>query len=163
MQNINLNNMYSNTAFGLKRVYSILKANGTITEASVKNNESLNYMDSSFADFLNQNFKSIDKDKNKLISESELNNLFYTIQTQGLTYQQMINMASQSGYTVQGNEALMQVLQKFSQIDKNKDGKVSQSEINAFNATNELEERIAEITEFKVSNISSYYTDEEET
>ena len=84
---------------------------------------------SSFASYLTSNFNSIDKDRDGVISASEIQNLMSQMATQGLTREQIMALAGSSGMSTSLQET---VLSHFDDIDKNHDGKVTNQEIQAY-------------------------------
>lgn len=109
---------------------------------------------SSFASYLTSNFNSIDKDRDGVISASEIQNLMSQMATQGLTREQIIALAGSSGMSTSLQET---VLSHFDDIDKNHDGKVTNQEIQAYGVESEVEKQKISDKNRMVNNMSMFY------
>ena len=107
-----------------------------------------------FASYMTNNFSNIDSDGNGTISASEIQNLMSQMATQGLTREQIIALAGSSGLSTSLQET---VLSHFDQIDKNKDGKVTNQEIQAYGVESDLEKQKLADRNRVVSNMSMFY------
>lgn len=150
--------MFSNAQYGLQRVYSLLNEKNldgvNSTEAADYSN--LSYTDIPFAQFIQQNKSNIDTNSDDNVSQEEISNLLSAIQSEGLTYSQIVSLSSTGAI----DQSLVEtVLSNFNKIDANHDGKVSQSEINSYNLDKEIDEKKSKYTEFKANNISIMYGD----
>ncbi len=125
--------------------------NKALTNSNYLNNSAIN---GTFASYLTNNFKAIDSDSNGTISASEIQNLMSQMATQGLTREQIIALAGSSGMTTSLQET---VLSHFDQIDKNKDGKVTNQEIQAYGVESDLEKQKLADRNRLISNMSMYY------
>ena len=109
---------------------------------------------STFASYLTNNFNSIDKDRDGIISASEIQNLMSQMATQGLTREQIMSLGGSSGLSTSLQET---VLSHFDDIDKNHDGKVTNQEIQAYGVESDVEkQKIADINRV-VNNMSMFY------
>lgn len=109
---------------------------------------------STFASYLTNNFNSIDTDSDGVISADEIQNLMGQMATQGLTREQIMTLAGSTGMSSSLTET---VLSHFDEIDKNKDGKVTNQEIQAYGVESDLEkQKIADRNRI-VNNMSMYY------
>ena len=107
-----------------------------------------------FASYMTNNFNAIDSDSDGKISASEIQNLMSQMATQGLTREQIIALAGSSGMSTSLQET---VLNHFDQIDKNKDGKVTNQEIQAYGVESDLEKQKTADRNRIVSNMSMFY------
>lgn len=109
---------------------------------------------SSFASYLTSNFNSIDKDRDGVISASEIQNLMSQMATQGLTREQIMALAGSSGMSTSLQET---VLSHFDDIDKNHDGKVTNQEIQAYGVESDVEKQKISDRNRMVNNMSMFY------
>lgn len=125
--------------------------NKALTNSNYLTNSGLN---ANFASYMTNNFSSIDSNSDGKISADEIQNLMSQMATQGLTREQIMSMAGASGMSTSLQET---VLNHFDQIDKNKDGKVSNQEIQAYGVESDLEKQKTADRNRIVSNMSMYY------
>ena len=130
---------------------TIENLNNTLANPNLVN---ANYINTSFASYLTNNFSAIDSDSNGTISATEIQNLMSQMATQGLTREQIISLAGSSGLSSSLQET---VLAHFDQIDKNKDGKVTNQEMQAYGVESDLEKQKLADRNRLVSNMSMYY------
>ena len=107
-----------------------------------------------FASYMTSNFNTIDSDSDGVISASEIQDLMSQMATQGLTREQIIALAGSSGMSTSLQET---VLSHFDSIDKNKDGRVTNQEIQAYGVESDLEKQKAADRNRLVSNMSMFY------
>lgn len=112
----------------------------------------LNY---AFTNYLSTNFGKIDKDGDGIISKDELQAYTNNMSTGGLTYQQLCELC----YTSYGSSTtlLETVLNNFSEIDKNGDGKVTNEEIAAFGIEEEIDEMKDKFPKHTAKGMSIFY------
>ena len=125
--------------------------NKALTNSNYINNSGLN---GTFASYMTNNFNAIDSNTDGKISADEIQNLMSQMATQGLTGEQIIALAGSSGISSSLQET---VLNHFDQIDKNKDGKVTNQEIQAYGVESDLEKQKTADRNRIVSNMSMYY------
>ena len=77
--------------------------------------------------------------------------------TQGLTREQIMSLGASSGMSTSLQET---VLAHFDDIDANKDGKVTNQEINAYGVNSEIEKQKIEDRNRIVNNMSLFYGDD---
>ena len=109
---------------------------------------------STFASYLTNNFNSIDKDRDGIISASEIQNLMSQMATQGLTREQIMSLGGSSGLITSLKET---VLSHFDDIDKNHDGKVTNQEIQAYGVESDVEKQKIADRNRVVNNMSMFY------
>ena len=125
--------------------------NKALTNSNYLTNSGIN---GTFASYMTNNFNSIDSNSDGTISADEIQNLMSQMATQGLTREQIISLAGSSGMSTSLQET---VLNHFDQIDKNKDGKVTNQEIQAYGVESDVEkQKLADINRL-VSNMSMFY------
>lgn len=107
-----------------------------------------------FASYMTNNFSSLDADGDGKITASEIQNIMSQMAAQGLTREQIMTLGGASGLSTSLQET---VLNHFDQIDKNKDGKVSNQEIQAYGVESDLEKRKIEDRNRLVNNMSMFY------
>lgn len=107
-----------------------------------------------FASYMTNNFTNLDSDGDGKISASEIQNIMSQMAAQGLTREQIISLGGASGLSTSLQET---VLNHFDQIDKNKDGKVSNQEIQAYGVESDLEKQKIADRNRMVNNMSMFY------
>lgn len=162
-RNLNANSLLTGIYAGLTNTYSILaqsNPNGVTLESISKSysNTSGGYrLNPSFASYLQTNFSTLDKDKDGILGASEFSDFTNKLSTQGLTQAQLTQLGTATGLS---SSALSEVLTHFSEIDANKDGKVTTSEISSYNVKSAKEKKMTEFTNRAASNMSVFYGDE---
>ena len=155
--------LFSGITSGLTSTYSLLAnasaGNVTLSNiASANSNPSLvNKLNPTFASYIETNFSSADKNRDGILSASELSNLTNSINTRGLTSAQLSQLGAASGLS---GETLNQVLEHFMDIDKNGDGKVTSAEISAYKLTSAMDKKKTEFANRAATNQSVFYGDE---
>ena len=120
-----------------------------------------NIYNNTFASYMTGNFASFDQNSDGKISADEIQNYMSQMATQGLTREQIISLGASSGLSTSLQET---VLNHFDEIDKNKDGKVTNQEIQAYGVESSVEKQKLADRNRLVSNMSMYYdTDTSET
>ena len=130
---------------------TIENLNKALTNSNYINNSGMN---ATFASYMTNNFSAIDSDSDGKISANEIQNLMSQMATQGLTREQIMALAGSSGMSTSLQET---VLNHFDQIDKNKDGKVTNQEIQAYGLESDLEKQKTADRNRIVSNMSMFY------
>ncbi len=152
--------LYSNTGMGLNRVYQLL-SKGNISGISAEDLASfdnLSFSDMPFVELLKNEFTTADKNNDNKITKEEVGKVLSQMQNNGLSYEQMQILASQSTNTAGLSKDLLEkALQNFEKIDENNDGKVSESELKAYLINKEIKEKRDKLTEFTASSISVFY------
>ncbi len=158
--------LFANALNGLQSTYSILAKNSsnsggiTIEDITNPSNTVLNQLgyNTSFAQFLSSNFAAIDQDGDGKISSNDMTNLTTKLSQSGLSYQELCQLCS-SG--MGNSDMLSNVLTYFNQIDTNKDGRVTNEEIQAFSLKADEEKLKTEYQSFKPSSMSVFYGSED--
>lgn len=150
----NLSNTYSYLA-------SLYPEDGvTMKNITAARNDSTNYLtlNQSFASYLQNNFKSIDKDGDGVIGSDEMNNLTNTISSSGVSRIELSQLAASGSYS---SEMISKILDNFDQIDTNHDGRVTSAEISAFTHSCNKQERLDEENYKKATQTSLFYGNED--
>lgn len=161
----NANAIFATALSGLTNTYSILAKNSTnsngLTIEDITNPSSTTLQqlgnNTTFAQFLSSNFASIDQNGDGKIDANDMSNLTNKLSQNGLTYEEICQLCS-SG--LGDSTTLSNVLTYFNQIDKNKDGRVTNAEVQAFALKAEEEKLKTEYQSFKPSSMSVFYGEE---
>lgn len=154
--------MFTGINSGLTNAFAQLTnqySDGVTLENLSKALSNTNFINSSvsngtFASYLTNNFNAVDSDADGKISAAEIQNLMSQMSAQGLTREQIIALGASSGISSSLQET---VLNHFNEIDKNKDGKVSNQEIQAYGVESDLEKQKIADRNRVVNNMSMYY------
>jgi len=155
----------SNALSGLTNTYSTLMSSRsstgkglTLDDLTNVSSTTLNSLGSnySFLQYLTTNFSSLDKDGDGELTSTDLSNLMNTMQSQGLTYNEIQSLCS-SGNS--DSTLLSTVLTYFNKIDANGDGRVTSEEITKFSYDCQRDEAEQKYKSYKASNTSLYYND----
>ena len=125
--------------------------NKALSNSNFINNATAN---GTFASYLTNNFNTVDSDSDGKISANEIQNLMTQMSAQGLTREQIIALGASSGI---GSSLQETVLNHFDQIDKNKDGRVTNQEIQAYGVESDLEKQKLADRNRIISNMSMFY------
>ena len=161
--NLSGSSLLSGIYSGLTSTYSLLaqQSTGGVTLASIAaartNTSNTNVLNQNFASYLQTNFSSLDKNNDGIIGANELTNFTNQISSQGMTQAQLTQLGSASGLST---SALEQVLDHFSDIDTNHDGKVTTAEISAYNITSSEDKKKTEFANKAATNMSVFYGDD---
>ena len=154
--------LFTSASAGLSNVFAQLSGqygeeitlenlNKALTNSNSLTNNAYN---STFASYMTNNFSSFDQNSDGKISADEVQNIMSQMARQGLTREQIIALGASSGMTTSLQET---VLSHFDEIDKNKDGKVTNQEIQAYGVESDLQKQKLADRNRLVSNMSMYY------
>ena len=154
--------LFANASAGLTNIFTQLSSQygDEVTLENVNkalsnsNGLTNNIYNNTFASYMTNNFASFDQNSDGKISADEIQKIMSQMATQGLTREQIIALGSASGISTSLQET---VLSHFDQIDKNKDGKVTNQEIQAYGVESSLEHQKLADRNRLVSNLSMYY------
>lgn len=143
--------------YGLTNNFAVLSAGATggLTLEQIVNpsdDVNKNNLNASFQSYLSQNFSNIDADGDGKISATDLQQYTNQLSQKGLSYEELMQLC----YSSSASSQLEEVLNHFSEIDKNGDGRVTNSEIAAYSVDTEIEEMEEEHPKFQPTNISNY-------
>lgn len=155
--------LFSGINAGLTNSFSLLSSqypdgitvdnlNAALSNANITNTA----YGSTFASYLTNNFNSVDSNRDGVISAEEIQKLMNNMATQGLTREQIMSLGASSGMT---NSLQQTVLAHFDDIDANHDGKITNSEINAYGVNSDIEKQKIADRNRVVNNMSMFYGD----
>ena len=156
--------LLANAMSGLASTYSTLMSNSTSGKgislddlSNLSSSQLLNLGSNySFVQYLTNNFTSLDKDGDGEINSTDLQNLMSTMQSKGLTYNEIQSLC------INGNvdsSLLSTVLAFFNKIDANGDGRVTSEEITKFSYDCQRDEVETKYKSYRASHASLYYND----
>lgn len=158
--------LFQGITSGLTNTYSVLSqaSNGKITLSSIaaaqSNTQYANYINPTFASYIQTNFANLDSNHDGIIGATEISKLTTSINTSGLTATQLSQLGAASGLS--GND-LNQVLEHFADIDANHDGKVTAAEISAYKLRSAEDKKKTEYKNKAAADMSIYYGNEDST
>ena len=133
----NNNGILSGVYAGLTNTYSYLASqypNGltleNLTEARTKTTNA-GVLNQTFASYLQNNFGTIDKDGDGIITADEMNTLSNRISMQGLTKAELTQLYA-SGASGLSESTMSKILEHFDEMDTNHDGRITSAEISAY-------------------------------
>ncbi len=154
----------SNISSGLSNTYAYLASlypqdGVTYKNITAARNDKTNYLtlDQSFASYLQNNFGTIDKDGDGIISADEMNNMTNTIATSGVSRNELSQLAASGAYS---SEMVSKIMDHFDEIDTNHDGRVTSAEISAFASSCTKQEKMDEENYRKATGTSIFYGDD---
>lgn len=157
------NYLFTGINSGLTSAYSLISNaySGNVSLANISsamtNTGLTSTLNQTFASYIQSNFSSLDTNRDGKLSSAELSALTTKISTQGLTAAQMSQLGTASGLS---GAALAEVLDHFSDIDANKDGKVTSAEISAYKVTSAEQLKKIEFANKAATNMSVFYGDD---
>ncbi len=107
-----------------------------------------------FSSYLSSSFSAIDKDGDGNVTSQELTIYSNNLLQRGMTLEELILLASQYG---SAGESLQKVIDNFTEIDANHDGRVTQSEISAYGVDEQISEKKKDYPKFDSEKFFSYY------
>lgn len=160
----NNNGILSGITSGLTNTYSYLASqypNGltleNITEARSKTSNT-NLLNNSFASYLQNNFSTLDKDGDGIITAEEMNNLSNMISTQGLTKAELTQLYA-SGSCGLSESTMTKILEHFDEMDTNHDGRITSAEISAYDINASRMEVEDQFNNRRATDMSVFYGD----
>lgn len=164
MTTLSGSSLFAGITSGLNSSYSIIaNANaGNVTlsniVATMGNPTYAATINPTFASYMESNFSSLDTNHDGILSSAEIAQVNNMIYLTGMTRTQLSQLGTASGLSA---NQLGQVLDHFSDIDTNGDGKVTAAEINAYNLTSAMEKKKTEFSNQEAANMSVFYGDED--
>ena len=149
--NSGLTNAFSQLNSQYSDGVTVENLNKALSNTNFINNSGMN---ATFASYMTNNFNAIDSNTDGRISADEIQKLMSNMATQGLTREQIVALAGSSGLSTSLQET---VLNHFEEIDKNKDGKVTNQEIQVYGVESDLEKQKAADRNRMVSSMSMFY------
>ena len=154
--------IFANASAGLSNVFAQLSGqfgeevtlenlNKALTNSNSITNNAYN---STFASYMTNNLSSFDQNSDGKISADEIQNIMSQMARQGLTREHIIALGASSGMTTSLQET---VLSHFDEIDKNKDGKVTNQEIQAYGVESDFQKQKTADRNRLLNSMSMYY------
>ncbi len=107
-----------------------------------------------FASYLSQNFGTLDKDNDGILSAGEVEKLMSQMTTKGLTRDQVTSLGGMSGVSANTQAT---IIDHFNDIDTNHDGYVSSAEVQGYILQSKLENQKIKDSHKMISNTSLFY------
>lgn len=165
MANLSGNSLFSGIYSGLNNTYSYLSSISpdgltldSINEARADSSKT-QYINPTFASYLQTNFNSIDKDNDGIISSDEMTNLTNRMSAQGLTKTELTQMYA-SGASGLSTDTINNILEHFDDMDTNHDGRITSAEISAYSVNSARMEKEDEFNNQFATNMSVFYGSE---
>lgn len=149
-----LTNTYSVLASQYKdgvTLENIVEAQGKTSNATILNG--------TFASYLQNNFSTIDKNNDGILTSDEISTLTSNMSTQGLTKEQFTQLAL-SGNSGLSTATINNILEHFEDMDTNGDGRITNAEIAAFDVNSARQEKMDEFSHKFATNMSTFYGDD---
>lgn len=163
---LNASSMFASAYYGLQNAYQASLQNGAtgVTQSDLfglntKYGALMNAQTSTFSSYLATHFGQLDKNKDSKINGEEMSSMMTTFSKQGMTYEQLASLSGTAGVN---SADLNTIMNNFRKIDRNGDGKVSQAEINYFNANKQVNDKINELHRSRTSDISIMYSEKDD-
>ena len=151
-----VNSGFANSYNMLSNLYSDGVTLENLTSALTNNSVLQSSYGSTFASYMMNNFSSIDKDNDGILSSDDVQAYMNKISAQGLTQEQIMSLGGTTGLSASLQET---VLAHFEEIDKNKDGKVTNAEIQAFNIDSDINKKRIDDINRNVNRLSLFTED----
>ncbi len=159
MANLIGSSLFTSAISGLNSNYLLL-LNGAqgLTLDNILNPESdaVKYtVNQTFRSYMMTNFNQIDMDGDGKITNADVNSYVTKLKTQGMTYQELSQLCSTNASSM--SSLLDTVLSNFTAIDTNHDGRITQSEINAYRINEEIKDVKDKYPKIDPSRMSVFY------
>jgi len=150
-------NLFTAAQSGLQSSLQYLFQNNTegITQTTLNNTiyNNTSGINSAFFQMISSQFSSLDQDNDGTLSSTEANQMVSDLSS-GLTRNQVSQLLAQGSID---SDLANKIISNFSKIDTNGDGKVSESEINAYCMDEDIQAKRDEQMDRLISNMSLYY------
>ena len=107
-----------------------------------------------FSSYLTSSFSGIDKNNDGVITNEEMNKYTNLMYTNGMSLEQLTLLSSQYGNAA--NSTLQALIDNFYDIDKNHDGRITQTEISTYGVDSEIKDKKTEFKKFRPKSMSVY-------
>ncbi len=159
MANLLGSSLFTSAITGLNSNYLLLLdgAQGlTMDKILNPKDDAIRYsVDQTFRSYMMTNFNQIDMDGDGQITTNDVNNYVTKLKTQGMTYQELSQLCSSNSNTM--SSLLDTVLSNFTEIDVNHDGRITQSEINAYRINQDIKEVKDKFPKIDPNKMSMFY------
>ncbi len=146
---------------GLNNTFSVLSKtfNDGVTLQNLAKNDANNALSSNglnqnFKAYLQTNFNSVDKNHDGKITADEINAYTTNLTRQGMTMEQLVQLGTSTGMS---SSLLDTVMSHFNEIDANKDGKVTNAEIQAYGVNSSVEKQRKADRSQMLKQMSTFY------
>jgi len=146
---------------GLTNTFSILSSTFSdgVTLQNLAKNDATNALTSNginqnFKSYMQTNFSSFDKNHDGKLTADEINEYATNLARQGMTMEQLIQLGTSTGMS---SSLLDTVMSHFNEIDSNKDGKVTNAEIQAYGVNSSVEKQRKADRSQMLKQMSTYY------
>lgn len=151
--------LFTSAISGLNTNY-LLMLNGSdgLTLDNILNPQSdtIRYtVNQTFRSYMMTNFNQIDMDGDGKIDMEDVNGYVTKLKTQGMTYNELTQLCANGGSSM--SSLLDTVLSNFNEIDANHDGRVTQSEINAYRINEEIKDVKDKYPKIDPTQMSMFY------
>ena len=159
MANLLGSSLFTSAISGLNANY-LLMLNGsdglTLENLLNPSDDAIKYnVNQTFRSYMMTNFNQMDLDGDGKIGTEDVNNYVTKLQTQGMTYNELSQLCA-SGSS--GMSSLLDtVLSNFNEIDSNHDGRVTQSEINAYRINEQIKDVKEKYPKIDTTKMSMFY------
>lgn len=159
MANLLGSSLFTGAISGLNSNY-LLMLNGAdgLTMDNILNpkDDTIRYtVNQTFRSYMMTNFNQIDMDGDGKLGINDINNYVTKLKTQGMTYNELSQLCANGGSSM--SSLLDTVLSNFTKIDTNHDGRITQSEINAYRATEQIKEVKEKYPKINPTQMSMFY------
>ena len=158
-----INNIASNLTTTYSYLASLYPEDGvTFKNITKARNDNTNYLtlNQPFASYLQNNFSTLDKDGDGVISAKEMETLTNTISVSGVSKNELSQLAMSGAYSA---DTINKILENFEEMDTNHDGRVTSEEISAFTYSCNKQAKIDEENYKKATGTSVFYADDSST
>ena len=154
--------LFTSMNTGLSNTFSVLSTTFSegITLKNLATNEATSALTSNglgqnFKSYIQTNFSTMDKNHDGTLSPDELNTYTQNLTMQGMTMEQLAQLGTSTGMS---SSLLDTVMSHFNEIDKNKDGKVTNAEIQAFGVDSSVEKQRISDRNNMLKSMSTFYS-----
>ncbi len=131
-----------------------ISLNDILSASSTTSTSSSLLTGTNFSSYLSSSFSAMDSDGDGNVTSDELTNYSNNLLQRGMTLEELTLLASQYGGA---SESLQKVIDNFTEVDANHDGRVTQSEISAYGVDQEISEKKEDFPTFDSERFFSYY------
>ena len=165
MANLIGSSLFTSAISGLNTNYLLLSNGGqglTIDNILNPSDNTVKYtVNQTFRSYMLNNFNQIDSDGDGKITSKDVDKYVSKLKTQGMTYDELTQLSSTAGSSM--SSLLDTVLSNFNEIDKNHDGRITQSEINEYRIDEEIKDVKKEYPRINPDKMSMFIETESST
>ena len=165
MANLIGSSLFTSAIAGINNNYLLL-LNGSdgLTMENLLNpsSDTIKYtVNQTFRSYMMTNFNQMDLDGDGKIGTEDVNNYVTKLKTQGMTYNELTQLCGTGGSSM--SSLLDTVLSNFTKIDTNHDGRVTQSEINAYRINEQIKDVKEKYPKINPTQMSMFYESKVDT